>query len=240
MKVEVSTDLIPVIHVGSYWSNAGLYEHYVTSREIIEQSILACAPDVVHDALCEVSPDIAISDFSVYMPQYYNYGDDEFNFTITIPDDEYQRLYDECIDDPKFPEFLKKNYSSYDGFISFLANDTSEFDAQEDYKKLSQLICFQYFKDGKKLQESYDYDYYEALDEWLVINCPPYDEDVGSNGETYVYINYDWKNGKDCYIVSTDDDEEVAVFPVEGDTIDATWDAYNKAYNYCCNELGIS
>lgn len=239
MRVEVSTNLMPVIRVGSYWSNSTLYENFVCDGDDIRESILDCAPDVILDAIREICPDASISDFSVYMPREYNYGDDELNFTLDLPDADYQELYEDCINDPEFPNFLKKNYSSYDGFISFLADDTSKFDEQEDYQKVSQLFCFQYFKHGKRLQDNYQMDYYEALDEWLMINCPPYGEDLGSNGEGFVRIDYDWKDGRDNYIVYLDD-TEMAVFPVEGESKDDTWDAYNKAYNYCCNELGIS
>ena len=238
MRVEVSTNLIPVIHVGSYWSNSDLYNGFVCDRDDIEQSILECAPDVVQEAIREICPDATISDFSVYMPREYNYGDDELNFTLDISDADYQSLYDECINDPAFPEFLNKNYSSYDGFFSFMANNTEEFDDQEDFRKVSQLICFQYFKNGKGLQENYQYDYYEALSEWLYNNCPPYGEDLGGNGEVDVRIDYDWVDGKDSFIVYAGNDE-VAVFPVDGDSKDATWSAYNEAYQYCVDNLGI-
>lgn len=236
MTFEVSTNLIPVLQPGHYWS--GWAENYVCDSDDIKAAIAEAAPDIVEEAIREVCPSASVSNCEVYMPRQYNYGDDELLFDLSISDSDYQNMYDECIANPEFPNFLKKHYSSYDGFISFMGNDLESFEDQEDFKKVSQMIMFLFIEGGYNTDE-YRYDFYEKADEYMMLNCPPYSEYLGGN-EQYpgVEINFDYEDGKDCFIVYSDG-EKLAVFPVESDSNDGIWDAYNKAYDYCNNELHV-
>ena len=236
MTFEVSTNLIPVLHVGHYWN--GWAEDYVCDSDDIKGAILNAAPDIVEEAIREVCPSASVSNCEVYMPRQYNYGDDEMSFDLTISDEDYNNMYDACINNPEFASFLQKNYHSYDGFISFMADNIEDFETQEDYKKVSQMIMFLLVNDGFNL-DNYAYDFYENVDEYMINNCPRYSEYLGGN-EQYrdVTISFDYEDGKDCFIVYNGD-EKLAVFPVETDTKDGIWDAYNQAYDYCNNELQV-
>ena len=230
MKFEVNTNVIPVISVGSYGS--GMYDDYVCNADDIKESILDCAPDIVEEAIREVCPSAKVSDCSVYMPRYYNYETDELNFTLDISDEDYQRMYDECINDPDFPKFLKNNYKSYDGFISFMADNMDEFEGQEDYRKLSQLIMFLYSDSDR---DTYQADYDEAVYYWLSENLSRYEEDLGDG----VVIYWDYKDGKDGFVVSSNG-EDVNFFPADSDNRDDVNRANYEAYSYCTDTLGVS
>ena len=120
MKIKSGTDLFPCVYVGTYGNS--MYDNYVCDWEDMEQSILDCGVQIVEDTMYEVCPSATVSNFTVASPHEYNYSNDTLDFDLEVPDAEYQRMYDDCINDPKFPKFLKDNYSSYSGFTSFYAD----------------------------------------------------------------------------------------------------------------------
>ena len=213
MKVEVSNNLIPVIYVGSY--GEPMYENFVCDADDIKNCILDNAPDLVEERIREYCPSAKISDCSVYMPRYYNFETDTLNFTLDISDEDYQKMYDECINDPEFEDFLKEKYSSYDGFFSYMAL-LDFLTRNEDYR------------------EGYDYEYEESANEWLWNNVPQWYDEL-DNGCAIGYDDY--RDGKEGFYAEIDG-EEVEFFPVEGSGTDANWKAYNKAYDFIENYLG--
>lgn len=228
MKFEVSNNLIPVIYVGSY--GEPVYEEFVCDGEDIKNSILENAPEFLEERIREVCPSAQFSDYSVYMPRAYNFETDTLNFTLDISDADYQRMYDECINDPEFEEFLKDNYSSYDGFFSYMANNLEDFETQKDFYKVSAMLNF--LTRDEDYREGVDYDYDEALNEWMWNNCPRYYDEL-DNGCAIGYDYQDDGSGKyrDGFYAEIDG-EQVAFFPVEGSGNKANWNAYNKAYDY--------
>ncbi len=61
---------------------------------------------------------------SIVSPKYYNFSTDELYFDLVTEDDFTEKIAgiiegEEC---PRLSKFLKDNYTSYDGFISFTAN----------------------------------------------------------------------------------------------------------------------
>ena len=227
MQVKTSTDLIPVIDVNSYGNY--VYDDFWFNRESVKESILEVAPEIVEERIKECVPGATISDFSVYMPREYNFYGDQLDFTLDIPDDVYQQMYDDALTDPDFAEWLKR-YSSYSGFISFQADNIEDFQTQEDLYKVSQLVsyaCREYIED-----DDIDYDYDEALSEWAYNNVPPCEDDLGNGysiGSDYGYSFTVWDDKAN---------KQIAEFEVAGDTMKDYWDAYNKAYNYIMELTG--
>jgi len=224
MRVEVSNNLIPVIYVGSY--GTPMYEDFVCDADDIKNCILANAPDLVEERIREYCPSAKISDFSVYMPRYYNFETDTLNFTLDISDEDYQKIYDECINDPEFAQFLKEKYSSYDGFFSYMANNLEDFEDQEDFRKVSSLLDF--LTRNEDYREDYDDDYEEYAREWLFNNVPQWYDEL-DNGCAIGYDDY--RDGKDGFYAEIDG-EEVAFFPVVGSGNKALWKAYDEAYEF--------
>jgi hypothetical protein len=110
-----------------YWSN--LFDISKFRAEI-----LTLATDYIKD---EIKPiltglKLGISDIetvSINSPRFYNYGSDELYFDLIVEDqfnnniiDKINNLStDELI---RFNTYLKDNYSSYDGFVSFTSNNS--------------------------------------------------------------------------------------------------------------------
>lgn len=82
--------------------------------------------DIVN-LFCEALPDF-MPDFiekieleKIVRPKYYNFSNDSANVIITIKPDEVKSFI--YANKEKFFEFLKKRYTSYNGFISHYEND---------------------------------------------------------------------------------------------------------------------
>lgn len=78
-------------------------------------------------------------------PRFYNYSDDVIEFDMTIDTNWVESKFREFSNDPKFKSFLKDNYSSRSGFISYMPNNTFEYESildpnDADYWKLVSAI----------------------------------------------------------------------------------------------------
>lgn len=221
MKVESSTNLIPVINVTSYGNP--VVEDYWFNRESIAQSIVEVAPALVEERIQEYVPSATISNFSAYMPREYNFAGDRLDFDIEIPDDVYQQMYDDALADPEFEEWLTR-YSSYSGFISFMANNLADFQTQDPMYTVAQLVSYacRYYVEN----DDYDYEWDEALSDWAVNNVPPCVDELNNGysiGSDYGCCFTVWDDAKN---------KQIAEFEVKGDTNQDYWDAYNEAYEY--------
>jgi hypothetical protein len=69
---------------------------------------------------------------TLYSPQYYNYETDSLVIDVKL---NLTKLKNYCFKEHKeaFNKYLKDNFTSYDGFISYIANNIYTF--MEDYKQ---------------------------------------------------------------------------------------------------------
>ena len=99
--------------------------------------------DAVKEQLEEYITEIKF--LSIESPREYNFTNDkivcEVKLSKTNLDSLGQLIYD---NKREFEEYLKENYTSYDGFISFISSDFEDW--EEDTKK------FRYFEDVRYLQ----------------------------------------------------------------------------------------
>ena len=68
---------------------------------------------------------------SLYSPKYYNFSTDKISFEVEVNLNELKK-YCWVTCEKEFNDYLFKNWSSYDGFISFIPNNLSEY--KEEYK----------------------------------------------------------------------------------------------------------
>jgi hypothetical protein len=64
---------------------------------------------------------------SPFSPKEYNFSGDQCDFSFTISKKEVARLAALCLADERFPEHLRRHYTSYDGFWSHCTNDPDVF-----------------------------------------------------------------------------------------------------------------
>ena len=79
----------------------------------------------INEKIKEVLPSFSYVYETIHSPKYYNYETDEIYATASF---ESKELFMYLIEnEEKFEEYCKNNFSSYDGFISFLPNNSNEF-----------------------------------------------------------------------------------------------------------------
>lgn len=168
MEIELNTNLIQMINVNSY-TNICYNETFDIFNWTIEgynKIIMEIVPPILEDMYREIFKcDIEIKPIMVYNPKYYNYERDEFYYILKFDKREYNKLFKQVTNDNNFWKFLKDNYSSYDGFISYMANNKNDFYNQEFYKQFASIIQYLWdniIKDNNIL-DKYICRYYEEL-----------------------------------------------------------------------------
>jgi len=109
--------------------------------------VLECAPETIQSAFDEYEIPVQIIPDSCKWdrPQFYNYRDDCIDFDMIIDTDWVESQFGKLSNDPEFEKFIKDNYSSRDGFISFMPNTIYEYEEilsskGDDYWKIISAI----------------------------------------------------------------------------------------------------
>ena len=98
-----------------------IFEDYWNHKDEIGKLFV----DIINDDIKSVLPSFNYTFERIQSPKYYNYGTDEIYALATFDTDELLNYLIKNGD--KFEEYCKNNFSSYDGFISFLPNNAYEF-----------------------------------------------------------------------------------------------------------------
>lgn len=141
----LSTGNTPILDAGLYYSFLG---ELVPSRadeperfKEFENCVMECAKPIL-DELVKKSGDFeVVSVDGYYHPKYYNYETDELDFTVKYTGDELGSVIENYSNNEDFIKFLQ-NYKSYDGFISFFADNRDEFITQEYGKSVAQILKY--------------------------------------------------------------------------------------------------
>jgi hypothetical protein len=159
-KLLFSTGLLPLVSVGMYGTvlspeevlenelyvlNSDENDKYwceLFSDELYNEMILDNAKDVVNDI---VLPDLlklgvgiqSIDNYSIHSPRQYNFETDQLYYDINVVEDFNVVLINKLKEQnqEELAKFLKDNYSSYSGFMSFTSNNIEDlFDGINDWK----------------------------------------------------------------------------------------------------------
>lgn len=103
-------------------------EKYDGSDEFYNQ-VLRYAPKTIQDAFNEYGIEMQVipSSCKWYHPREYNFGDDCIEFDAKVNTAWVENKFREFSGNPDFSKFLKKEFSSYDGFISFMPDDVDSY-----------------------------------------------------------------------------------------------------------------
>lgn len=124
---------------GEYWDFVdGGFEKYC--QDLAKQT----AEQLVYD-LDQDEQIIKESEFvALHSPKYYNFETDKIECNLEIDWPALIKWIKSHRDD--FDRYLHDNFTSYDGFVSFVPNNVSEFfiNLDDDFEKLSQVMIEYY------------------------------------------------------------------------------------------------
>jgi hypothetical protein len=152
MKITLNTNVFPIISVGMYhtgidprnifqWEEMDEdcqegyqfvtqhFMYYYFDMDKYKKYILEQAQDFVEEMDLEFISSLRF--YSIYSPRTYNHRTDEAEMGVEYDHEGLWKRLEQSGD--KFNEYLKKNFTSYDGFMSFTSNSFEEF--KEEYHK---------------------------------------------------------------------------------------------------------
>lgn len=172
-REELNTGVLPIVNVDMY--SIDDLNNYDIDRDELDKIVMEIAPKYIEDTISEILPDVSVVAKSVYHPKQYNYSGDELEFDLVVDNAGYETLRDITVNNPKFAKFLKDNYSSQSGFISYMANNIDDFKTQDEWKQMVQVIMFNVPED--KIELNNDQYVTEFLDNVYMNYTPIDDED---------------------------------------------------------------
>lgn len=177
MKTLSNSNLFPIISVGMYdslISAENLFDDYYINEdkengyiaynsewfwdnfdnELYKKHIEKLAHDFLNGVLCKDGISITIKCGAIYSPKYYNFATDNIDFEIKYNKAIIRKFAQK--NKEQFDLFLKENYSSYDGFCSFTANNFKDWliDFEENKDQAIGAILTYIFQDECK--DKYD------------------------------------------------------------------------------------
>lgn len=196
----LDTSNTPILDCGLYYSLLGelapaRYDDENRFKEF-EDCVKECAQPIL-DKLVRKTPNFeVVSVDAYYHPRYYNYETDSLEFTVKYTGDELGTVIEEYSNNQDFIDFLQ-NYKSYDGFISFYADNKEDFVTQDYVKSVSQIIKY------NVTQEEYERANEELCNDVMDCGFYPEDEYEDDTDESLKEKKYDiYVNGK--YVASSD------------------------------------
>lgn len=187
-REELNTGILPVVNVDMYSLSDNLYEYDIDQKEL-DDIVLEIAPKYIEDTLSEILPNVSVIAKSIYHPKQYNYSGDELEFDLVVDSNAYEELKEKTLNNPEFKQFLKDNYSSRSGFVSFMADDLDDFKTQEEWKQMVQVIMFNIPKD--KIELNNDQYITEFMDNVYMNYAPIDDEDDPTENKSLKIENKD-------------------------------------------------
>lgn len=192
----LDTSNTPILNCGLYYTLLGELDpgRYDERFKEFEDCVKECAKPIL-DELVRQTPNFeVVSVGNYYHPRYYNYETDSLEFTVKYTGNDLGTVIEEYSNNQDFIDFLQ-NYKSYDGFISFFADNKDDFVKQDYAKSVSQII--KYNVTEEEYDEANENLYYEVMD------CGFYPEDEDDTEESLKEKKYDiYVNDK--YVASSD------------------------------------
>lgn len=221
MKATINTNLFAIIRVGMYGSHIDP-EHMFDNWQIDEyksngdinydanyfwehfnnQAYVNAVESTAHQFLNGTHEangiEVTIKCKEIYSPKYYNFSTDEMVFDVTFNKRKVKQYAKDYRDE--FNQFLKDNYSSYDGFCSMTSNNYNEwlYDFNNNEARAIGAVLSFIFRDDM-LEDDFYETCRETLYYWDFIDYKEYDE-VYDKVWDYVKQNYMTLNKKKCPI----------------------------------------
>ena len=166
--LDAHTDLLPIINMYQY----DLYNMCddlvpppnADMSKDVDEAMLDIAEPIIETEIKGVLPSAKITFKEYEHPKYYKLFsnlNDVLYFDITYNVAEYEALKEKAIKDPEFEQYLKDHYKSYDGFMSFFADNLTAFNQQEEWKQFVSVLSYYLPNDDEQnyntlLSDTYD------------------------------------------------------------------------------------
>ena len=166
----LDTSNTPILNCGLYYTLLGELDpgRYDERFKEFEECVKECAKPILDELVRETPNFEVVSVGNYYHPRYYNYETDSLEFTVKYTGNDLGTVIEEYSNNQDFIDFLQ-NYKSYDGFISFYADNKDNFVKQDYVKSVSQII--KYNVTEEEYDEANEDLYYDVMD------CGFYPED---------------------------------------------------------------
>lgn len=134
MMLHMTTDFLHLIEPGMYGTNLGEFMYQLADEYIddFKNAIVLYGVDKINEMLSEdfIIESLGVckvENASLNSHQFYNYENDSIEFDLIIPDETIEKFRNAEYDDDFF-KWSKRNYGSYDGFISFFPYERQQFE----------------------------------------------------------------------------------------------------------------
>lgn len=168
--LELNTGVLPILNTNTYGMEDYIWDFYDTPNDDgsyipedeqptfddLKEVMKTYAQPVLEERIKKVLPSAKVTTTGVWSPQYYNFEGDQVEFTVSFDVAEFNDLMNKALADPNFESYLKDRYKSYDGFISYMADNLDEFNSQDGWKKFVQVIMF-YAEDYDSEDDIFDF-----------------------------------------------------------------------------------
>lgn len=172
MKLEMSTNILPLINPGTYGTILD-----ATENDIREDCVEEWENAILHHGMEKMSEmffegeivsqfgEIRVKNGVFKSPQFYNYQNDWIEFDLIVPDEAILEIRTSYFDDDFF-KWAKDNYGSRSGFISFFPVEREKFERaicedSYDFCRAIAMIIMKSFDDciGEEEMEMYQHDF---------------------------------------------------------------------------------
>lgn len=147
---SVTFPILDVATYGGYWDAYEVFENdfYELSNEKLEEAywdsfdndkFMKALADLANGAIAsdpyghleylEQFGVLKITGRDIYSPKFYNFSNDHLNIDVEVADNCFSKVVKALkkVDQVEFENWLKDNFTSYDGFMSFVPNAKAEF-----------------------------------------------------------------------------------------------------------------
>lgn len=206
------TDLFKLVNMYQYQIADGI----MCDRDELDATMRKYAEPIIRDAFEYALPSSKVTFGEFDHPPYYQLFtnlNDQLLFDVTFDKAEYEALKEKTIQDPAFANYIAQNYCSYDGFISYMADNMDDFNKEEDWRQFVQVVQYnmpEFTEDDydrfvsdvvEDLYENFDTE--EAFIEYALENIPE-----GADVETWVKENANVSDKYDLdWVIETIKDE---------------------------------
>ena len=132
----------------------------------------ACV-DSLNDELYAHDVIIDMDYAGMYSPRYYNYDTDRVLIDV---DYNFIKLVKYCrhTNKGKFNQYLKDNYTSYDGYISFVENSVDSFFSKDwfnSHKNMAVQVMIEFYLVSEINLDAHLQNMYEVCQDWLICHA---------------------------------------------------------------------